>query len=62
MYRMGYMAVIGHWTPKMSEIRYLFFTDQIISMFTPFKDLDYTICYYYNLIAYGNEPHKVCLP
>lgn len=45
MYRMIYGATIGHFFKY--ESRYTFFLDQFVSMVTPLRDVDYTICYYY---------------
>lgn len=48
MYRMMYGAVIGHFIKY--ESRFTFFTDQFVSMVTPLRDMDYTVCYYYWLV------------
>lgn len=48
MYGMAWGSLFGHY--GRSEARYIFFTDQFVSLVTPFKDLDYTVCYYYNYV------------
>jgi EXS family len=56
MYRTMWGALAGHFWKY--ESRFTFFTDQFVSMVTPFRDLDYTICYYYNIVISINKPRS----
>lgn len=49
MYKMGWGATFGHFIKY--ESRYTFFTDQFVSMVTPLRDVDYTLCYYYYYVC-----------
>lgn len=48
MYKLLAGAIYGHFIKY--ESRFTFCLDQFISMATPLRDLDYTICYYKTLV------------
>ncbi|CAD8135336.1 unnamed protein product [Paramecium octaurelia] len=53
MYRMLKGALFSHFLAY--DARYTFVLDQFVSLFSPIRDLEYTICYYSNDLFNDNE-------
>jgi hypothetical protein len=54
MFRMVAGSTVGHFIKY--ESRFTFFTEQFASLVIPWRDLDYTVCYYYKVFRYGVPP------